>query len=58
MDRELIIIGICIIVVGFLYLQSDDASSAYPLEQEKRPVSIQNTVEDTINTELPNSLGR
>jgi len=49
LNRELIIIGICIIFVGFFYLQSDDHSSANSVEQVKQPVFLQdNSIDTTI----------
>ena len=56
MNRELIIIFVCIIFVGFFYLLSDETSTAYPVEKAKHPASIQNEVNDTTKTSLPDFL--
>jgi len=58
MNRELIIILICIIFVGFFYLQSDKTKTTYPVVQSKQPIHIQSDMTDTTNTELPDSLSR
>ena len=50
MNRELIIIIVCIIFVWFFYLLSDETATAYPQKQSKQPVSIQNDIDDTTKT--------
>ena len=58
MNRELIIIGICIIFVGFFYLQSDDTSSASSVEEAKQTIYVQDNSMDTTKAELPDSTGK
>ena len=53
MNREYIIIIICIFFVGFFYIQSEESSSQ-PVEQIK---TIPSDIDDTTKITLPDSLG-
>ena len=54
MNREYIIIIICIFFVGFFYIQSEESSSTQPVEQIE---TIPSDVDDTTKITLPDSLG-
>jgi len=56
MNREYIIIIICILFVGFFYMQSGTTITEQPVEQVQHPDSIQSDINDTTNTTAPNSL--
>ena len=56
MNREYIIIIICILFAGFFYMQSGNTSTLQPLEQVQQPDSIQSDVNDTTKTAVPDSL--
>ena len=57
-NREYIIIIICILFVGFFYMQSGTTLTEQPVEQVQLPDSIQSNVNDTTKTAVPNSLGK
>ena len=56
MNREYIIIIICILFVGFFYMQSGKASTPQNIEQVQQPDSIQSDINDTTKTTAPDSL--
>ncbi len=56
MNREYIIIIICILFVGFFYMQSGTSTIEQPVEQVQRTDSILNDVNDTTKTAVPDSL--
>ena len=58
MNREYIIIIICILFVGFFYMQSGTTTTEQPVEQMQQPDSIQSYVNDTTKTAVPDSLGK
>ena len=58
MNRELIIITVSIFVVVFFYMQSEETSTAFHVEQVKQPITIQNVVNDTTKTAIMDSLGK
>ena len=58
MNRELIIITVSIICVVFFYIQSDETSTAFHVEQGKQPITIQNDINETTKTVITDSLGR
>jgi len=56
MNREYIIIIICILFVGFFYMQSGTTTTEQPVEQVQQSDSIQRDVNDTTKTAVPDSL--
>ena len=56
MNREYIIIIICILFVGFFYMQSGTITTEQPVEQVQQPDSIQSDINDTTKTTAPDSL--
>ena len=56
MNREYIIIIICILFVGFFYMQSGTTITEQPVEQVQQPDSIQRDINDTTKTTAPDSL--
>ena len=48
MNRELIIIIVSIFFVVFFYMQSDETSTAFHVEQVKQPITIQYGIKVTI----------
>ena len=58
MNRELIIIIVSIFFVVFFYMQSDETSTAFHVEQVKQPITIQYDINDTTKTAITDSLGR
>ena len=57
MNRELIIITVSIFFVVFFYMQSDETSTAFHVEQAKQQITIQNDFNDTTKTAITDSLG-
>ena len=58
MNREYIIIIICILFVGFFYMQSGTTTTEQPVKQVQQSDSIQSDVNDTTKTAVPDSLGK
>ena len=56
MNRELIIILICIFFVGFFYMGPTDNSNVQSANEITQPVLNENNVDDTTKTSMPNSL--
>ena len=56
MNREYIIIIICILFVGFFYMQSGTTTTEQPVEQVQQLDSIQSDINDTTKTAVPDSL--
>ena len=56
MNREYIIIIICILFVGFFYMQSGTTTIEQPVEQVQRSDSIQSDVNDITKTAVPDFL--
>ena len=56
MNREYIIIIICIFIVGLFYMQSREISIPQPVEQVQPPDFIQSDVTDKTKTAVPDSL--
>ena len=56
MNREYIIIIICILFVGFFYMQSGTTTTEQPVDQVQQPDPIQSDINDTTNTTAPDSL--
>ena len=56
MNREYIIIIICILFVGFFYMQSGAITIEQPVEQVQQLDSIQSDINDTTKTTAPDSL--
>ena len=56
MNREYIIIIICILFVGFFYMQSGTTTTEQPVEQMQQPDSIQSEINDTTKITAPDSL--
>ena len=56
MNKEYIIIIICILFVGFFYMQSGTTTTEQPVEQVQQPDSIQSEINDTTKITAPDSL--
>ena len=56
MNREYIIIIICILFVGFFYMQSGTTTIEQPVEQVQQSDSIQSDVNDITKSAVPDSL--
>ena len=56
MNKEYIIIIICILFVGYFYMQSGTITTEQPVEQVQQPDSIQSDINDTTKTTAPDSL--
>ena len=57
MNRELIIICICILFVGLFYIVSAKNTTTQPAEEIIKPATIENNVDDQTKTSIPDSLG-
>ena len=58
MNREYIIIIICILFVGFFYMQSGTITIEQPVEQVQQSNSIRIDGNDTTKTAMPDSLNK
>ena len=58
MNRELIIIIVCMLFVGYFYMQSTETSDTHPIVQIEQPIFIQDKIGDTTKTVVPDSLDR